>query len=349
MRMIKRISLHWMTTVAAAALILSCSKNESVELQTPKAVSVKAVVVQPSSHTVTSSFTGTLEGEQQADIYARIAEAVERVLVREGQQVDEGQVLIVLDKGGPTSNYRHAESLYRNAEKNYQKTEYLYKEGAVSESQYDVARTEYEVSQANFEAAAQLVEVRSPVAGVVTSLNAARGDYLRTGQKLATIAALDRLRVTFGVNARDVSMIEEGDTVFVSSSEVAASHPGEVVSVARSADPGTRAFDVEVSIENQRSLLHPGMFVRVSLVLDRLENVIVVPHEAVVTLDHEQTVFVINGGIAHKRTIKPAAEIQAGVVVGAGLQAGDTLVTLGQTYLDDGFVVKISSLESNGR
>jgi RND family efflux transporter MFP subunit len=338
-----------MISAALVALALSCSENESVELQGPAAVSVNAVVVHPSSHTITNSFTGTLEGEQQSDIYARIAEAVERVLVREGEQVKEGQVLIALDKSGPTSNYRHAESIYLNAEKNYRKMEFLFKEGAVSESQYDAARTEYEVSKANYEAASRLVEVRSPVTGVVTSLDVARGDYLHNGQKLATIASLDRLRVTLGVNARDVSAVREGDTVFVSSSEIAASLPGEVVAVARSADPVTRAFDVEVSVANKRALLHPGMFVRVSLVLDRLNDVVVAPHEAVVELDNVPTVFVINDGVAHKRPITPAAEIEAGVVISDGLQVGDTLVTLGQTYLDEGFDVKIIELESNPR
>ncbi len=346
----QRMSRMWMlSTLAAAVLLVSCANDDAVEQQGPKALRVKATVLQRSSHTITRSFTGTLEGEKQADIYARIAEAVEQVRVHEGQRVAEGQVILQLDKSGPTSNYRNAESLYRNAEKNHQKMEYLYKEGAVSESQYDAARTEYEVTKTSFEAAAQLVEVRSPITGVVTSLDVAVGDYLRLGQKLATIASLDRLRVTFGVNARDVAGIKEGDTVIVSCSAVAASVPGLVTSVARSADPETRAFDVEVRLDNNQSSLHPGMFVRVSIILDRFEDVIVVPHAAVVELDNKQTAFVVNGDLAHKRIVTVAAEIEAGVVISEGLQAGDTLVTLGQIYLDDGFTVEITALESNDR
>jgi len=330
-----------------AVLALSCSENGSVELQAPQAVSVKAVVLQPSSHAVTSSFTGSLEGEQQSDIFARIAEAVERVPVREGDRVSEGQVLIMLDKGGPTSNYRNAESVYRNAEKNYKKMEFLYKEGAVAESQFDAAQTEYEVSKANFEAATQLVDIRSPVTGVVTSLDVSPGDYLRLGQKLATIASMDSLRVKCGANARDIAVIHEGDTVAVTSSATDATLPGKVVSVARSADPETRAFEVEVSIDNQNSLLRPGMFVRVSLVIDQLDDVIVVPHGAVVELNDEPTVFVVENGKARKRIIKKGEELEDGVVIRSGLQAGDTLVTLGQTFLDDGFAVKITSLEND--
>lgn len=332
----------------AALLVTSCAdNNDGVEQQAPKATPVEAKIVQTSSYDVTRGFTGTLVGEKQAEIHARIAEAVDRVLVTEGQSVKEGQALILLDKGGPASTYRKAESLYRNAEKNHENLKYLFEQGAVSESQYDAAFTEYEVARASFESVAQLVEIRSPIDGVVTSLKVAAGDYLQLGENLATIATLANLRVTFGVNARDVATIRTGDTVMISSSDIDMAVPGTVISIARSADPLTRAFDVEAQVTNSGIGLHPGMFVRASVVLERWRNVIIVPHEAVVELDNRQTVFVINNGVAHKRSVIVTAKILTGVIIEDGLAVGDTLVTLGQTYLDDGFEVTITSLKTD--
>ncbi|MDH3937890.1 MAG: efflux RND transporter periplasmic adaptor subunit, partial [candidate division Zixibacteria bacterium] len=260
------------TTVVLLAT--SCANNNDVvEQQAPRATPVKAVIVQTSSHDVTRGFTGTLVGEKQAEIHARIAETVDRVRVTEGQNVKQGQVLILLDKGGPASTYRKAESLYRNAEKTHDNLKYLYDQGAVSESQYDAALTEYEVARASFESVTQLVEITSPIDGVVTSLNVSEGDYLQPGAKLVTIAKLASLRVTFGVNTRDVATIKIGDTVMISSSAVELSAPGIVVSITRSADPLTRAFDVEAQVTNHGTHLRPGMFVRASVVLERWQDV----------------------------------------------------------------------------
>ena len=330
-----------------ALMVTSCANdNEVVEQQAPRATPVEAAIAHISSHDVTRGFTGTLVGEKQAEIHARIAEAVDRVLVVEGQSVKEDQVLIQLDKNGPASTYRNAESLYRNAEKNHDKQKYLYEQGAISESQYDAALTAYEVAKASFESVKQLVEIRSPINGVVTSLNVSEGNYLQLGTKLVTIAALENLRITFGVNARDVATINLGDTVLISSSGVAKTVPGVVIAIAQSADPQTRTFEIEAQLANTGSGLHPGMFVRASVVLERWRDVIIIPHEAVVKMDNQQTVFVVINGTVHKRGVTIVGEIPQGVVIEDGLNVGDTLVTLGQTYLDDGFSVKITSLET---
>jgi membrane fusion protein (multidrug efflux system) len=131
-------------------LMAGCSgNNQSSDNRSERAVSVKGQVVHLASKELTKSFTGTLEGVRQAVITAKIAEAVEKVMVSEGDRVEADQVLIQLDRTGPTSNFIQAQSLYLNAEKNYKKMKYLYDEGAVSESQFDAAKTEYEVSKAN--------------------------------------------------------------------------------------------------------------------------------------------------------------------------------------------------------
>lgn len=341
--------LLFLSTLVALVGASCANSNDVVEQQAPKTTPVEAMIVQTSSHDVTRGYTGTLVGEKQADIHARIAETVDRVPVTEGQSVKEGQVLILLDKSGPASTYRNAESLYRNAQKNHENLKYLFEQGAVSESQYDAALTEYEVAKASFESVAQLVEIRSPINGVVTSLNVSEGDYLKLGAKLVTIAALENLRVTLGVNARDVATINLGDTVMISSSAVENTVPGVIIAIAQSADPKTRAFEVEAQLANNGTGLHPGMFVRVAIVLERWRDVIIIPHETVLEFDNHQTVFVVNNGSALRRTVTIAAEILQGVVIDDGLNIGDTLVTLGQTYLDEGFGVKITSLETDSQ
>ncbi|UCD63563.1 MAG: efflux RND transporter periplasmic adaptor subunit [Candidatus Zixiibacteriota bacterium] len=328
-----------------AALIVSCGQSETSDApQAERAISVKAELVRPHDVQVTRTFTGSLEGERQAVLYAKIAEAVQTVNVSQGRPVTANTVLVTLDKTGPSSNYLPSKSLYANAEKNYKKMEYLFNEGAVSESQYDAARTDYEVRKASFDAASQLVEIRTPISGLVTSVDVSEGDFVRVGQKLATVASTGRLRVKFGVNSADIAYFDVGADVTISSDVVAEPLSGRVVAIANSADPVTRAFEVEVLADNAAGLYKPGMFVRISIVLEDLIGAVAVPRKAVLTLDDKPTVFVASGGIAKKTTVTLGPEIDGRIVVTSGLSFGDSLVTLGQDYLDEGFEVTITTL-----
>ena len=322
----------------------SCTGNEEQVAAERPTLAVEAMVLGLSDETMVKTYTGTLEGEKQAVIYAKIAEAVEAVHVREGQSVRAGQVMISLDRTGPSSRYREALSLYRNAEKNSQKMQYLFSEGAVSELQNDAARTNYEVAKAGFEAAEKLVEVQSPIDGVVTSLKVSRGDFPAPGQELATVATVDRLRVKFDINTADVRLVNEGDSVVVSSEAVNRQATGVIVAVARSADPTTRSFQVEAALDNPDGAFHPGMFVRIDLVLQRLSDIMVVPRGAVLSMTDQQIVYVVSGSAAHRRTVVLGTDLDGRVVISSGLAHGDTLIVTGQDYLEDGDKVNIVNL-----
>ena len=331
------------------ALTVSCGKSNDTALSNGRVISVKAEVLEPQNVQITGTYTGSLDGEKQAVIYSKISEAVEKVNVDEGRMVQANATIITLDKTGPSSSYQQAKSLYQNAEKNYKKMEYLFKEGAISETQYDAAQTDYEVKKAAYESAAQLVEIKSPIAGMVTSVDVSPGDYVQIGQKLATIATTDKLRVKFGVNASDIAFLKPGSEVTISSEMSPYTAQGSIVSVPTSADPVTRAFDVEAIIDNNEGYFKPGMFVRIGFVRQSLDNVIVVPQNAVLTLDNVPTVFLVSGESADKRQVKLGPDVHGSVVVDSGLTAGDTLVTLGQDYLEEGFKVRVTSLSEGSK
>ncbi|MBN1213316.1 MAG: efflux RND transporter periplasmic adaptor subunit [candidate division Zixibacteria bacterium] len=332
--------------ILLAGLSLTCgNKNENQQSQAEQVLAVKVLLTKKTAQDMVKTYTGSLEGEKQADIYAKLAESVENIQVREGDRVTTGQVLISLDRLGPSSRYNETRSLFLNAEKNYTKMDYLYKEGAIAESQFDAAKTEYEVTRANFEAVSKLVDIQSPITGIVTVINVSEGDFVNIGQKLATVASTDKLRVKFGVNSDEIKYLKKGAEVVVSSTVFNYKAPGKIVSVASSADPQTRSFQIEVILDNEEKLFKPGMFVRVDIILERLENVILIPRSAVLLLDNKPTVFVVSNNKAVKRELSVGPEIDGRVVITEGLQENDTLVILGQDYLQEGSNVKITTWE----
>lgn len=342
----KIVTLKYLSVLLALMLFAGCGgDNEVGNTGNDKAISVKGQVVSRSSTELKKSFTGTLEGVRHAVLTAKIAEAVERVNVNEGDFVQADDVLVMLDRTGSTSSFVQARSVFQNAEKNHKKMEYLFKEGAVSESQFDAARTEYEVSQANFDAARKLVDIRTPIAGTVTSIGVSAGDYLHPGQQVATVAAIDRLRMKLGVSSTDIRFFDVGGEVRVSvesASELVAE--GAVATVARSADPVTRTFQVEIEIDNDSRNLMPGMFAKADIIMEKFEDIIVIPRSAAVSRDNKDIVYLVSGGVSILRSVVLGVEFDGSVEVKSGLSPGDTLITVGQNYLDDGFKVKLVQL-----
>ncbi len=328
-------------------LLSSCSKQQAQTNNVERVVAVKAMIVQSSDRQVTRTYTGSLEGEQQAVLYARLPEAVREIVSHTGSRVKADDIILTLDKFGPSSSYSQAYSVYENARKNYDKMKFLFGQGAISESQNDGAKTEFEVAEAQFESVRRMIEIHTPIAGIVTSVNVSPGDLAQVGQALATVATTDKLRVKIPVNSDDVALVKVGDNVTVRTDATGATADGRVVRVASSADPVTRAFTVEALIENGEGSFNPGMFVHVDYILQQLTGVLAVPREAVLTLDGQPTVFASVGGKAEQKRVVLGPEISGYVVVTSGLKAGDTLITLGQDYLENGLSLNVTELSAS--
>ena len=336
------------TLIVALALtsLVGCSKTEE-SVATETALSIKAVVVKPVDRELVGTYTGSLEGGQQAILVAKIGEAVDSVLVREGSRVTAGTVILTLDKSGPSTGYQQALSQFLNAEKNYTKMQYLFKEGAVSESEHDAAETTYEVAKAAYEAASRLVRVETPISGMATSISVSAGDLVSPGQKLATIATTDRLRIKFGVNADEISQFKVGGTVRIVSDAVPNEATGKIVRAASSADPVTRTFQVEATIDNASGTYRPGMFVRVLSLRQSFSSIIAVPTKAVLILEGRRLVYTVANGRAHQTPVEVGADLFGELIITSGLNPGDTVVTLGQDYLTDNTLVTVTDVSES--
>jgi RND family efflux transporter MFP subunit len=188
-----------------------------------------------------------------------------------------------------------------------------------------------------------LVDIRTPIAGTLTSVLVRAGDFVTLGQQLAVVATPGKLRVKFAVNSENIRFVRNGAEVRIVSDVVADTLSGRVISIAESADPATRSFQVEAMIDNHESAYRPGMFVNIQVVEQDLPNVLAVPRGAILKLDNKDVAFVVVNGVAKRREVTLGPELEGRVVVLSGLQPGDTLVTLGQSYLDEGFKVTISA------
>ncbi len=183
--------------------------------------------------------------------------------------------------------------------------------------------------------------IRAAISGFVVKKHVDVGVWLRPGDKVVDLVALDPVFVTGAVGEREISRLRpgQGSTVDVDA------HPGRrfggrVTAIVPSADPASRTFPVKVTVENPGGLLKAGMFARVSVRTGAGRKGLFLPKDAVVRRGGKEFVFVVNGNAAKQIPVQTGVEVGGQVEVrGDGLAAGQRAVTLGNEFLQPGMQV----------
>jgi len=113
---------------------------------------------------------------------------------------------------------------------------------------------------------------------------------------------------------------------------------GRLTAINPGVDPVTRNIRAQATLENNNKILRPGMFVRVSVLLPRQDDVLVIPATAVLYAPYGDAVFVVDrkkgkdagkGLVLRKQVIRTGAARGDFISVTSGLKEGETVVTTG--------------------
>jgi len=358
-RKVSDMSITWQQqlTVGSLGMLLaitapSCGSSHKGDepavtsgAQAAYAVPVEVATAELKDLTVLKTFSGPLEGEEQANIVARISERVISIKVHVGETVRAGQVVLALDKSGTSSQYYQAEANFKNAGKTLERMKSLYAEGAIAMQVLDGAQTAYDVARANFDAARGAVDLVTPIAGVVTAININIGDLALPGALLATIAKVDRMKVIFNMNETDVTNIVQGQRVSIYSEAKSGTRTeGRIVQLSKSADVRSRSFEMKALFPNTpERWFKPGMFCKVQLEIAPQHKSLVIPNAAIQSDGNNNRVFVIRGGRSYLRLVDIGVTDGERTVVPRGLAERDTVATVGVNNLkDSSFVIVVS-------
>lgn len=185
-------------------------------------------------------------------------------------------------------------------------------------------------------------QITAPFDGVIQSVTAQPNDALRSlqpgdpvtaGQALFTIAGGQGFIVRAQVDEQDVINVAIGQHAIVSGQDFPGrTIPGHVASIApvatKSTDPSSTAKQVLTTIQLDRapSYLRDGMSADVDILTTDIPHAIVVPNDAIARQNGKAYVFVVSGGVAHKREVKTGRVADTQTLVTAGLHPGETIV-----------------------
>lgn len=355
-----------MLAVSAMALMMmaSCGKQQQ---QTPSAV-YKTMKVETQDITVESKYSATIRGRQDVDILPQVAGTIHQICVTEGQKVNAGQTLFIIDQVPYEAALRTAEAALEAAKAqeataalNYEAKKKLRSDNVISDfdlqtSHNSLLSAKAQVSQCN----AQVVNarnnlsytvVKSPSNGVVGELPYKKGALVSASipTPLTTVSDIHQMHVYFSMTEGQLlAMVRESGSLdkaieampaprlkLVDGSEYEI--PGKVESASAVIDRATGTIQLRAVFDNPNGVLHSGSSGTVVIPIE-LKNQIVIPVKATVQLqDRFRAWEVDKDGIAHGVLVSLRPErLGDKVIVSEGLKPGQEIVAEGAGMVKEG-------------
>ncbi|MBR2627148.1 MAG: efflux RND transporter periplasmic adaptor subunit [Peptococcaceae bacterium] len=324
------------------------AEQEEVVSRVP--VDVETVQVQDFDKTITLG--GLTAAENTVNVIAKVSgmEQIQAVNVKVGDKVQAGQVLAQLDNETASINMSNAQLAYDNAYTNYENAKQLFELGAVSQSDLNQLKMAYENANNSLRQAQMAMSyatVTAPISGTVTMVNANVGSYATASAPMFEIANVDTLEISTGINEQNVSKIKIGQEVLLKINSVSEQWmSGTITEISKVMNSQTKSYPVTIAMSNKDDALVAGMYAEVQVVVDRAEDVLVIPVDAIVYKEAEPVAFLAQPDGTVKETALTLG-INDGdyYVVTKGLKAGDQIVVKGNGNLVEGEAVTIITLD----
>jgi len=340
------------------------SKVSSSPSATPseeRKVEVAEVLPRPISYAV--SAVGSLKTIEDVTVSPKKSGIIHQILVKEGDRVKRGQVLVQLDDVDARLQVERAEAgvkqaeatveIYRNIVPRYQKLhesqvipqqtlDELTMKVKVDEARLDLAKAELNLARQN------LLDHRivSPIDGVVNLKVASLGEHVNVAPKdeILKIVQMEPLELEFYVPENWAGRIHLGSKIqFTLKAFSEEKFIATLQFISPTADPATRNVKVKAVVPNPHYRLKPGFFAEVTVQTGANPKALAIPESALFSQEGKSFAFVVQNGIAHRKAVETGQRFEGKIEILRGILEGEQVVTVGHEQLSDGTRVKAST------
>ena len=280
----------------------------------------EVVTASPMEIRQTLSLSGSLRAVDIATVKARVPADVRQVLVREGESVRAGQIVVVTDGteyearvAQARGNLDAARAQLEIATKTRDNNRVLVEKGFISRNAFDNAESQYAAAEANVAAARGAMNIvqkslndtviRTPISGLVAARYVQPGEKISPDNKLLDIVNLQKMELEAAVPTSDIAQIVVGQQVSLRIEGLPETFDGKVVRVNPSTQAGSRSVLVYVQVANPKNVLRVGMFAEAQLVLKAKQGVMALPQSAVRKDSQGTFVYTIADGQLNKTPV----------------------------------------------
>ena len=333
----------------------------------PMASEYEVMAVAPADRMLSSTYSATIRGRQDIDIYPQVSGTLTKVCVTEGQRVKSGQPLFIIDQvpyqaalQTAEANVKAAEATLGTAQLTYDSKQELYKENVVSEFDLNTAENTLLAAKAQLaQAKAQEViarnnlsytVVKSPSDGVVGTLPYRVGALVSATipQPLTTVSDNSDMYVYFSMNenqllglirrygSKDEALKQMPEIDLQLSDKSDYAQKGKIESVSGVIDRSTGTVSLRAVFPNKEGLLHSGGTGNVIIPVEKT-GALVIPQGATFEIQDKRYVYKVVDGKAQSSQVQ-VTKVNGGreFIVDEGLTPGDVIVVEGVGLLREG-------------
>jgi RND family efflux transporter MFP subunit len=307
---------------------------------TPDITAAVPVLVQQSS--IAEPVPASIEAKETTVISSRLMARITSIAVRAGDLVEQGQLLLELEKRDLLAREQQAreqiqavQARLEEAKQNLERANQLHQRGLIAVADRDAARATASTLEADLGSARQALEqaqvavtfteIRSPIPGRVVDRFAEPGDTASPGQKLLSLYNPFSLRVEAWVREQLALSLKIGQQLEVEIPSANSNLIASIEEIVPAADPGSRSFLVRAILPPDQGLL-PGMYARLHVPAGTRTRLLV-PVDRVAQVGQLDLVLVTHDGKVERRFVRLGQPTGDGMIeVITGLLPGDLVL-----------------------
>jgi len=373
------------TLIAALGLVsmmlisspLTIAKAEKKSAK-PKGVPVKVVSIKPQTIQLWKQYSGSIVAVDSAQIRPQVSGRITKILFQDGQYVQKGDVLIIIDPRPYQAALKQAKASLATAktqvdfaQKELERAKELVKKRAVAKRLLDERQNNYQVAQAavlNAQAQVETAEInvdyahiKAPISGIVSRAEITEGNLVQSGSNapvLTSIVTQDKVYVDFEVDEKTyIDSIQQTPTnniktipVRIQISGLDKIYEGNMHSFDNRIDPSTGTIRGRALFDNNDSKLLPGMTISVEMGQATSQNnkQILISEKAIGTDQDRKFVYIVSPeNKATYREVKIGPSIAGQRIILNGLKQGDKVISQGLMRIRPNALVSPTFINNN--
>ena len=362
-------SLGLLLAIVISAALAGCGSQATKNARAsapPPPVPVGVANVKQGNFDVYLNGLGSVQAYYTVSLKTRIDGQIMEVNFREGQDVKEGGLLIVIDPrpyqvalAQAKANLAKDQAQLTNAKAQFDRNNVLYQQGVIAKQDLDTMQASFGTYAATIEADEAAIKnaelnltycyIKSPINGRVGLRLVDPGNYVTAaaGAAMLTITELHPIAVVFTIPEDQLQQVmqrmRQGGSLEVdaySRDDQQKLATGKLETLSNQIDQTTGTVQLKAIFDNTDNALWPNQFVNAHLLLDTMKNAVIAPASALQRgPDGSYTYLVDANNVVQMRPVQVALTQGSMVVIAKGLQAGDRVVTDGQEKLQAGMRV----------
>lgn len=291
---------------------LEAVPNPTVQVQNPA----------PGTIELSTELTGTVEASDVVYAIAMGSGEVTEVFVKQGDTVEKDQVLFKIDNkqlDAARIQMNTAKVSLDDAQTNLNRMKVLYESGDISAQAYEqtvngvsMARLQYDAAKLSYDIQLENSSVTAPIGGLLESFDVEVHDMMSAGTMAGVISGAGSKSLSFAVSERVQKGLSVGTPITVEKN--GSEYEGVITEIGTMVDQMTGLFKVKASMSEAEALAN-GTIVKLSVIANRVENVMTVPVDCVS----------YSNGKSYVHTYDPAAGVAHRVYIEGGLIGADTM------------------------